>query len=71
MNITSNISLPMLSQYARRGWLQDKTERKAAYDAALQMEVRVNNIWQLARELPANDQVSHRRPVDVDDVYVK
>ena len=56
MNITSNISLPMLSKYARRGWLQDKTERKAAYDAALQMEVRANNIWQMARELSGGNQ---------------
>jgi rhamnose transport system ATP-binding protein len=56
MNITSNISLPMLSRYARRGWLQDKTERKAAYDAALQMEVRANNIWQMARELSGGNQ---------------
>ena len=56
MNITSNISLPMLFKYARQGWLQDKVERKAAYDAALQMEVRANNIWQLARELSGGNQ---------------
>ncbi len=56
MPITSNISLPMLFKYARRGWLQDKTERKAAYDAALQMEVRANNIWQMARELSGGNQ---------------
>jgi rhamnose transport system ATP-binding protein len=56
MNITSNISLPMLSKYAVQGWLQDKTERKAAYGAAVQMEVRANNIWQLARELSGGNQ---------------
>ena len=56
MHITSNISLPMLSEYAKRGWLQDKVERKAAYEAALQMEVRANNIWQLARELSGGNQ---------------
>jgi rhamnose transport system ATP-binding protein len=56
MNITSNISLPMLSKYANQGWLQDKTERKAAYNAAMQMEVRANNIWQLARELSGGNQ---------------
>ncbi len=28
MNITSNISLPILKQYACRGWLQDKAERR-------------------------------------------
>lgn len=56
MPITSNISLPMLSTYAQYGWLQDKRERKAAYDAALQMEVRANNMWQLARELSGGNQ---------------
>lgn len=56
MHITSNISLPILQEYARFGWLQDKTERKAAYDAACQMEVRAHNIWQQARELSGGNQ---------------
>ena len=56
MPITANISLPMLFKYAQRGWLQEKVERKAAYDAALQMEVRANNIWQTARELSGGNQ---------------
>ena len=56
MNITANISLPMLFKYANRGWLRDKVERRAAYGAALQMEVRANNIWQLARELSGGNQ---------------
>ena len=56
MHITTNISLPMLPEYARRGWLQDKLERRAAYDAACQMEVRANNIWQKARELSGGNQ---------------
>jgi rhamnose transport system ATP-binding protein len=56
MHLTSNISLPMLQQYALRGWLQDKKELTAAYDAALQMEVRANNIWQKARELSGGNQ---------------
>ena len=56
MDITSNISLPMLKQYAPRGWLQDKSELKSSYEAARQMEVRANNIWQLARELSGGNQ---------------
>jgi rhamnose transport system ATP-binding protein len=56
MHITSNISLPMLHQHARAGWLRDRSERKSAYDAACQMEVRANNIWQLARELSGGNQ---------------
>src|SRR5215216_4813040 len=56
MPITPNISLPILHQYARMGWLQDKRERKSAYEAAVQMDVRANNIWQLARELSGGNQ---------------
>lgn len=56
MPLTPNISLPMLPHYSQMGWLQDKSERKSAYDAALQMEVRANNIWQLARELSGGNQ---------------
>ncbi len=56
MHITSNISLPMLSRYAQSGWLRDKVERKSTYEAARQMEVRANNIWQLARELSGGNQ---------------
>src|SRR5688500_3231400 len=56
MPITSNISLPTLHQYARLVWLQDTSARKLAYDGALQMEVRANNIWQLTRELSVGNQ---------------
>lgn len=56
MHITSNISLPMLGRYAQNGWLRDKVERKSTYEAARQMEVRANNIWQLARELSGGNQ---------------
>jgi rhamnose transport system ATP-binding protein len=56
MNITANISLPVLQEYARRGWLQDKVERSAAFNAAKQMEVRANSIWQKARELSGGNQ---------------
>jgi rhamnose transport system ATP-binding protein len=56
MSLTPNISLPTLYQHARAGWLQDKSERKSAYEAALQMEVRANNIWQFARELSGGNQ---------------
>jgi rhamnose transport system ATP-binding protein len=56
MHITSNISLPTLHQYARLGWLREIPERQSAYAAACQMEVRANNIWQLARELSGGNQ---------------
>jgi rhamnose transport system ATP-binding protein len=56
MNITANISLPMLAGYAWHGWLQDKIERKASFEAASQMDVRANSIWQKARELSGGNQ---------------
>jgi rhamnose transport system ATP-binding protein len=56
MNLITNISLPMISQYAPGGFLQNKDERAAAYKAALQMEVRANNMWQKARELSGGNQ---------------
>jgi rhamnose transport system ATP-binding protein len=56
MHITSNISLPMLREFANWGWMRDRLERKATYEAACQMEVRANNIWQLARELSGGNQ---------------
>jgi ABC-type sugar transport system ATPase subunit len=56
MPITSNISLPMLKEFARRGWVNSKKERKATFEAARQMEVRANNIWQRARELSGGNQ---------------
>jgi rhamnose transport system ATP-binding protein len=56
MHITSNISLPMLREFARSGWMNFKTERQASFDAARQMEVRANNIWQKARELSGGNQ---------------
>jgi rhamnose transport system ATP-binding protein len=56
MNITENISLPILKEYTRRGWLRNKVERSATFDAARQMEVRANNIFQKARELSGGNQ---------------
>jgi rhamnose transport system ATP-binding protein len=56
MDIVSNISLPTLEKYVRRGWLQGTAERSAAYAMARQMEVRANNIWQLVRELSGGNQ---------------
>jgi rhamnose transport system ATP-binding protein len=56
MNLIANISLPTLGEYARRGWLQEKAERSAAYRSAMQMEVRAHNLWQAARELSGGNQ---------------
>jgi rhamnose transport system ATP-binding protein len=56
MSLTPNISLPTLHQHARSGWLRDTSERKSAYAAALQMEVRAHHMWQFVRELSGGNQ---------------
>jgi rhamnose transport system ATP-binding protein len=56
MSINANISLPMLVNYAWHGWLRDKVERKTSFEAASQMDVRANSIWQKARELSGGNQ---------------
>ena len=56
MNITSNISLPTLWEFSKRGWMNFTMERKSTYEAARTMEVRANNIWQRARELSGGNQ---------------
>jgi rhamnose transport system ATP-binding protein len=56
MNITSNISLPLLNQFSSGGWVHSKEERQSTLDAARQMEVRASNIWQKARELSGGNQ---------------
>ena len=57
MNLVSNISLPMLADYAQGGGrLNGKRELDATYAAAQQMEVRANNIWQNAKELSGGNQ---------------
>ncbi|HAX40365.1 MAG TPA: hypothetical protein DCY10_05785 [Clostridiales bacterium] len=56
MSITANLSLVVLEQCARHGWLQDKVECDKAFSAARQMEVRASHIWQKARELSGGNQ---------------
>ncbi|HEX9013921.1 MAG TPA: sugar ABC transporter ATP-binding protein, partial [Anaerolineaceae bacterium] len=56
MDITDNITLPILSRYTQRGWLAEKKARSSAYNAARQMEVKATNVWQKARELSGGNQ---------------
>ena len=51
LDITDNVTLPILSRFTRRGWLASSGARQAAYDAATQMEVKAATVWQKAREL--------------------
>ena len=56
MNITDNITLPVLPTYARAGWLDEKDAHQAAYEQAKQMEVKATTVWQKAQELSGGNQ---------------
>ena len=56
MSIAHNITLPILSEFARMGWVNENGEQKTAYLAAEQMEVRAAGVWQKARELSGGNQ---------------
>jgi rhamnose transport system ATP-binding protein len=56
MNLSQNITLPILSEYAKGGWLNRKEELQSAQQAATQMAVKASSLWQKARELSGGNQ---------------
>ncbi len=56
LQISHNITLPILSNFARLGWMDNGSERQAARQAAVQMEVKAAGLWQKARELSGGNQ---------------
>jgi ABC-type sugar transport system ATPase subunit len=56
MNLSQNITLPILSEYARSGWLRKGKEVEAAHRAATQMAVKASSLWQKAQELSGGNQ---------------
>lgn len=56
MQITPNISLPRLSEFATHGWIEEKEERNSTYEIACEMDVRANSMQQLVRELSGGNQ---------------
>jgi rhamnose transport system ATP-binding protein len=56
MNIADNITLPMISTFARGGWLDAKRERAAAADGAKQLEVKMTSVEQQAEQLSGGNQ---------------
>lgn len=56
MNISHNITLPILSEFVKAGWVDNGEELEAAHQAASQMEVKAAGIWQKARELSGGNQ---------------
>lgn len=56
MNISQNITLPILSEFARMSWIDDGQVRQSARQAATQLEVRAAGLWQKTRELSGGNQ---------------
>jgi rhamnose transport system ATP-binding protein len=56
LDITENITLPMLSRFTRQGWFAAGDARQAAYEAATQMEVKATTVWQKTQELSGGNQ---------------
>jgi rhamnose transport system ATP-binding protein len=56
MAISENITLPILSEFARMGWMNYGREKQAAQQAADQLDVRAAGLWQKARELSGGNQ---------------
>lgn len=55
-NIINNITLPILEQYSRLGWLNPRAETKNAKIYAEKMDVRATGLWQEVRELSGGNQ---------------
>ncbi len=56
LNLTSNISLPILQRFAKSGWIDQAAETQDAQEKATQMDVRAAGLWQRARELSGGNQ---------------
>ena len=56
MNITHNVTLPILQEFASLGWLDQEAEARQAQEFADRLEVRSAGLWQRARELSGGNQ---------------
>lgn len=56
MSIDTNITLPILPNFIKFGWLRDRQAKKVAANAASRLEVKCANIDQKAKELSGGNQ---------------
>lgn len=56
MNITQNVTLPILGEFARLGWLNQAAEERKAREFADRLDVRAAGLWQRVRELSGGNQ---------------
>ncbi len=56
MSIANNITLPLISKFARLGWLNKKRELQAARESSLQLEVKMAGVAQKVGQLSGGNQ---------------
>ena len=56
MDLTQNITLPLLDRFSKYTWLDQKAEQGTAQEYAQQMEVKAAGLWQKAQELSGGNQ---------------
>ncbi|PID56772.1 D-xylose ABC transporter ATP-binding protein [candidate division KSB3 bacterium] len=56
MDLTNNITLPILERFAKHGWLNQQAERRTAQQFVQSLEVKATGLWQNARELSGGNQ---------------
>jgi len=56
MNVTQNVTLPILREFARLGWVDRVAEQRAAQSSADRLDVRAAGLWQKVRELSGGNQ---------------
>jgi rhamnose transport system ATP-binding protein len=56
MNITHNVTLPILQEFARIGWVDEAAEGERAGEFASRLDVRAAGLWQKVRELSGGNQ---------------
>jgi rhamnose transport system ATP-binding protein len=56
MSITHNVTLPILHEFAKMGWVNHAAEAADAAEFAGRLDVRAAGLWQRARELSGGNQ---------------
>ena len=56
MNLTHNITLPILEQFTKHGWINQEAERETAQEFVHRLEVKATGLWQNAQELSGGNQ---------------
>jgi rhamnose transport system ATP-binding protein len=56
MDLTQNITLPLLDQFSTHSWLDHDAEQRTAQEFAQKMEVKAAGLWQTAQELSGGNQ---------------